>query len=68
MSKTIQQKIKKATIEIGKHCWIGANTTVLRGTKIGNNVVIGAGCVIKGEIPDGTVVIQKRINEVKRFL
>lgn len=67
-AKSSEETFKKAPIEIGKHCWIGANTTVLRGTKIGNNVVIGAGCVIKGEIPDGTVVIQKRINEVKRFL
>ena len=47
-------------IEIGSDTWIGANTIILRGSKIGNNCVIGAGCVIKEAIPDNTVYIQKR--------
>lgn len=29
---------------------------ILKGTKIGDNCVIGAGCVISGEVPAGTVV------------
>lgn len=55
-----KESFKKAPIEIGKNCWIGANTLILRGTKIGDNVVIGAGCVVKGEIPSGVVLVQKR--------
>ena len=47
-------------ISIGKNCWIGSNTVILRGTHIGNRCLIAAGCVIKGDIPDGTKVIQKR--------
>lgn len=47
-------------IEIGNNCWIGANVVILKNTKIGNNVVIGAGCVIDGEIPDATIVTQAR--------
>ena len=47
-------------ISIGKNCWIGAMTVILKGTHIGDNCVIGAGTVIKGDIPDGTVYIQKR--------
>ena len=47
-------------ISIGENCWIGSNTVILRGTHIGNRCLIAAGCVIKGDIPDGTKVIQKR--------
>ena len=48
------------TIIIGEHCWIGANVVILKGTKIGKNSVIGAGCVISGEIPEASVVTQGR--------
>ncbi len=53
-------KFKKGSIRIGKKCWIGANTIILRGTTIGDNCVIGAGCVLKGDYPDNTVIVQKR--------
>lgn len=33
---------------------------ILRGTKIGNNVVIAAGSVVKGVVEDDTVFVQKR--------
>ena len=52
--------IKSTEIVIGDNCWIGANVTILRGTHIGNNCVIGAGCVVKGDIPDNTLVTQDR--------
>ena len=47
-------------IVIGKNCWIGANTVILKGTVIGDNCVVGAGSVIHGHYADRTVVIQKR--------
>lgn len=43
-------------IEIGDDCWIANNCVILKGTKIGNHCVIGAGCVISGEIPDNSLV------------
>ncbi|OUN37271.1 acyltransferase [Massilimicrobiota sp. An80] len=55
---------KTAPIEIGNNVWIGANSIILKGTIIGDNAVIAAGSVIKGNIPDGTVVVQKRITEM----
>ena len=54
---------KTAPITIGNNVWISANTVVLRGTTIGDDCVIGAGSVVKGNIPAGTVLIQKRQNE-----
>lgn len=56
----VEPGLNTGEIVIGNHCWIGANVTILRGTHIGNNCVIGAGCVLKGEIPDNTLVTQDR--------
>ena len=55
-----------APITIGKNCWIGANTVILRGTTIGDNCLIAAGCVVKGNVPAGSVVIQKREEIIKQ--
>ena len=38
-------------IKIGSGSWLGANTTVLPGVTIGENVVIGAGSVVVRDIP-----------------
>lgn len=53
-------KFKTKPISIGNHVWIGANTLILRGSVIGDYSVIGAGCVIKGNCPAHSVIIQER--------
>lgn len=45
---------KKTTI--GENVFIGMNAVILMGSQIGNNVIIGAGSVVSGKIPDNTVV------------
>ena len=57
-----EDRFCSSPISIGRDCWIGANTVILRGAAIGDNCVIGAGCVVRGEIPAGTVLVQKREN------
>lgn len=42
-------------ITVGSDVWIGGGTVVLPGARIGSNVVIGAGSVVTGEIPDNVV-------------
>ncbi len=54
-------------VEIGDNCWIGAGVIILLGAKIGNNCVIAAGSVVTGEVPDNTVLIQKRTNTYKEL-
>lgn len=52
-------KAEKYTVNpiiIGNNVWIGANATILRGSIIGDNCVIGAGTVIKGCIEKNTLV------------
>jgi acetyltransferase-like isoleucine patch superfamily enzyme len=51
---------KTEPIVIGNNVWIGANSVILRGSKIGDNSIIGAGCIIKGEIPENSKVMQNR--------
>ena len=41
----------KGGIHIGKNCWIGANTVVLDGVKIGNDTIVGAGSVVAKDLP-----------------
>jgi acetyltransferase-like isoleucine patch superfamily enzyme len=36
---------------IGSNVWLGRGVIVLPGTKIGNNSVVAAGSVVKGDIP-----------------
>jgi len=57
-------KFKISKIEIGDYTWIGANTMILRGTKIGKNCVVGAGCVLNGTYPDNSIIVQKRDTQV----
>ena len=60
-------RYKTAPVKIGNNVWIGANTVILRGTEIGDNCVIGASCVVKGKIESGSVIVQKRIEEIRRL-
>ncbi|MDU7065374.1 MAG: acyltransferase [Lactobacillus crispatus] len=52
------QGFSVAPVIIGAHCWIGSNVVILKGTHIGNNVVVGAGCIISQDIQSNTIVKQ----------
>lgn len=43
-------------VYIGEDCWIGSNVVILKGAHISNHCVIGAGCVISGNVPEWTIV------------
>ena len=52
-------------VTIGNDVWIGANVVIMRGTAIGDKAVIGAGSIVKGDIPAGKVFYQKRETMIK---
>lgn len=58
-------KFRTAPVEIGSNVWIGADSVILRGTKIGDNCVVAAGSVIRGEFPANSLIYQQRSTEVK---
>jgi serine acetyltransferase len=43
-------------VEIGPGCWLGTGAVVLPGARLGRNVVVAAGSVVRGEVPDHAVV------------
>lgn len=53
-------RVKTSPVIIGKNVWIGANTVILRGANIGDNAVIAAGSIIKGDIPGHTLAYQEK--------
>ena len=44
-------------VTIGSGSWIGSGAVVLPGARIGAHVVVGANSVVRGEIPDHSVVV-----------
>ena len=55
------EKIEKwqwttSPIRVGRDCWIGSNVTILKGVTIGDNTIIGAGCLIRNDVPANSVV------------
>lgn len=56
----VSTNLKTAPILIGNNCWIASNVVILKGSRIGDNCVIGAGCIIHGDIPSGSIVKNKQ--------
>ena len=54
-------------IVIGRNCWIASNVTILKGCEIGDRCVIGVGCVVKGKIPDGSIVTQDSQLKIRKI-
>ena len=44
-------------VRIGNRVWIGADSMVLRGSTIGDDVVIGARSLVTGDIPSGVLAL-----------
>lgn len=43
-------------IAVGDDCFIGENAILLPGTRLGEGCIVGAGAVVRGEIPANSVV------------
>ena len=41
---------------IGDNVFLGMNCTILMGSHVGSNSIVGAGAVVSGEFPDGSVI------------
>ena len=54
--KGLNEYSHRAPITIGDDCFIGMNSIILKGTTLGNNVVVGAGSVVHGSFPDNCVI------------
>ena len=46
----------RSPVNIGDNVFIGINSIILMGTTIGDNCIIGAGAVVKGNFPSNSVI------------
>lgn len=44
-------------IYLGKSCWVGMNSVILPGIKLGDNTIVAAGAVVTKSFPEGNCVI-----------
>lgn len=52
--------IRKHRVEktiVGNEVFLGLNSIVMPGVKIGNRVIVGAGAIVTKDVPDGVVVV-----------
>ena len=54
-------------IEVMNNVFIGCNSTILGGIRIGNNVVIAAGSVVTKDVPDNSVVAGNPARVIETF-
>ena len=66
--QVVDNEFITAPVSIGKNVWIGANTVILKGSKIEDGSIIAAGSVVKGNVSAGTILIQKRENVYRTIL
>lgn len=66
--KIFNSEFTKAPIKIGSNCWLASNVTVLKGVSIGDNCIIGAGCIIYKDVPSNTTVINHQDLMLKKRL
>ena len=50
---------------IGNDVWIGSNSTILGGVRIGDGAVIGAGAVVTKDVPPYSIVAGNPARVVK---
>lgn len=54
-------------VAIGPGCWLGTGAVILPGARLGRNVVVAAGSVVRGEVPDHAVVAGAPARVVRRW-
>ncbi|MEU6347436.1 acyltransferase [Streptomyces sp. NPDC046977] len=58
---------RSAPVEIGSGSWLGAGAVILPGARLGRNVVVAAGAIVRGEVPDHSVVAGAPARVVRRW-
>jgi acetyltransferase-like isoleucine patch superfamily enzyme len=54
-------------VSIGSGTWVGHGATILPGARIGRNVVVAAGAIVRGEVDDYAVVAGNPARVVRRL-
>jgi acetyltransferase-like isoleucine patch superfamily enzyme len=62
-----EKNIKSEPIIIGKNCFIGANSLILKGVEIGDNVVVAAGSIVTKDVIKNTIVAGSPAKFIKKL-
>lgn len=62
-----QQLPSEGTVRIGAGSWLGTGVVVLPGSDIGRHVAVAAGSVVRGFVPDRSVVAGSPAQVVRRY-
>lgn len=54
-------------VRIGAHCWIGNRVMVLKGVRIGDRSIIGAGAIVTKDIPAYSIALGAPARVVRRW-
>ncbi len=57
----------QSPVHFGDNVWVGAHAMVLKGSTVGRDSVVGAGAVVRGEVPAGVVVLGNPAKVVKHL-
>ncbi len=55
------------SVVIGDGCWLAAGAIILPGTRLGRNVVVAGGAVVRGEFPDHSVIGGVPAKVIRRY-
>ncbi len=62
-----KDKIRTKPIIIGKNCFIGCNSLILKGTVLGDGCVVGAGAVVSGRFEDNCIIAGNPARVIRRL-
>lgn len=58
----------KGPVEIGKNVWIGKNSCVMPGVKIGDGCIVGANSVVTHDIPPYSIAVGAPAKVIRKLL
>lgn len=67
VANVLHTPLRTTPVHIGAGTWIGERCSILRGARIGRGCIIGAGSVVRGEVPDFSVAVGSPARVVKRL-
>ena len=54
-------------VTIGSGAWIGADSMILKGVRVGEGAIVSAGSVVSSDVPDWTIVAGNTARLVRRI-
>lgn len=56
LCKGVSTDLSIGAVSIGNNCWIASDAILLKGADVGDNCVVGAGCIVNSKIPANSIV------------